>query len=310
MSIQGAWADIKQGKNIILYLTIALAIVLVFVNLLVSVPSSFVDSLILAVLVIALMTNYQNKVNVDSLLKSQQILKIEINNVLISQQHLARELESTKALQKNLDNELTYLADIQDTQSQKLDDFLDFYAQKSEAFPESFSGEVQKRIERRIRNATKIWIIGTDLDRTISLRANLIRECLLKGVEIKIVFINPHVENICNVVAQRNAFLDSTNYRTKVINSLESMRQLQSQQDFAERLDLRIISYPLNRGGIFINPRMPDEELFGWELLYQTKNPKGLKYHVTKLDGNLYNKLFEEGENVIKNSLPVLENKV
>jgi hypothetical protein len=163
-----------------------------------------------------------------------------------------------------------------------------------------FSDETQNEINEKIRKSKDLLIVGVALGRTLSLHYHTLEAKLRNGDSIRIILVNPE-----NVVYQFTAYrhyrhISPESEYAEIMSSLESL--CKNKETTSGNLNVRVIDYPLDHGGIFVDSNVLDGALFLWPYGFKTHlKPKVVLYPIDK---QWYSFFREEAESTWNNAKP------
>jgi hypothetical protein len=232
------WKDVKRGENLDLYVTVALAIILVVVNTLgLNLPEYWTESLILAILALLAVTILGNRQRLDSVLKS---LPINTNS----------------------------------------------------AFQIQFSEDVQNELEDQMDSAKEIYVFGVAAEGTLHKHYHRFKHILQRGCTLNIVLVDPY-SSTCELVAKKQYRpISSETWKTKIVSSINQFHKLRTET--SGKMEIRIIDFPLSRGGILVDPVTSKGKIYMWEYSFKTIEPNVPKFVFTANDDYWYNHYKEE----------------
>ncbi len=147
-----------------------------------------------------------------------------------------------------------------------------------EGYPASLGTDMEK--------ARELWLIGFTLSRTIKTYYSLLEKKLAKGDRIKVLLVHPH-KTACEIAGMREyGRFDLTRTQVQIQGVLDDFCELR--RIAPEKLEIRVVNYPLGFGGFAINPEAGSGVLYLEH--YPFKAPGGSipKFVLHAHDGHLY----------------------
>ncbi len=187
------WADIRQGENIDLYVTVAIAVFLVVLNIVGIAPQSWIAPLTLAVLALLAIAAVGNRHKLESI------------------RQLIGQTEKSPFL---------------------------------EEFPESLQNEIEQ--------AHELWIVGTNLRRTMVTYYSMLEQKLKRGDTIRVLVMNPDGESIEISVSRSYRPVDAETGRSNIRQTLNELCTLKEMSP--NNIEIRTLDYPLHFGGFVMSP--------------------------------------------------------
>jgi len=150
----------------------------------------------------------------------------------------------------------------------------------------------QTEIAKGMERAVDLLLIGTDLSRTLQRHYHLLEKRLKAGQQVRVLLVDP-AGDACEILANRRYNpITPEHYRASVFSSIQALCNLKNST--AGSLDLRVINYPISRGGIFIDMDMAKGKMYVWHHNYKTKQDTRPKFELQKSDGYWFEFLTEE----------------
>ena len=163
-----------------------------------------------------------------------------------------------------------------------------------EVFYAEFPDEVKREIRTKINRATDLLAIGSNLEYTLHMHRDLFEQNLRRGDTIRVVLVDPN-SSACDMTAKRQPYLlDLELQRAKIRSALNALRDLQEQT--SGMLEVRLIDYPLSRGGILIDSDTPSGTLYLWNYAFRTNAKNKPKFVLRPADGFWYDYFRDEAK--------------
>jgi len=240
--LRKAVEDIRQGENLDLYVTVAVSIVLVVLNVL-GVALSLAAPLSLGILALLAVAILGNRHRLETILLNMA--------------------KSTHDV---------------------------FYTD----YPDYLQQEIADKIER----STDLLLIGVDLDGTLNRHYRLLEQRLRQGCRVRALLVDPD-SHACDMVIRRRYRPTTLESQCSQIRSgIQALQELQ--ESTSGELEIRVIDYPLTRGGIIVDPDTPNGTLYIWNYSFKTHKENRPKYALRTADGYWYD-FFKEEVNAIWN---------
>jgi hypothetical protein len=177
-----------------------------------------------------------------------------------------------------------------------------------DVFYGDFPDYLQQEIGEKMKQSADLLIMGVDLDATLGKHYRLLEQKLRKGDKIRVVLIDPN-SSACEMVVKRRYRPSSLESQCSQIRSgLEAFRELQEKA--SGKLEIRVIDYPLTRGGIIVDPDTPNGVLYIWNYSFKTHRENRPKLVLRAADGYWYDFFGEEANAIWNHAIPWQGEKV
>lgn len=148
-------------------------------------------------------------------------------------------------------------------------------------FLEKLSNQQQKDLERKLKDANSLLIIGVALDRTLEEHQASMRQILKRGGRIRVVLEKPSADNSALLMTVKRRFRNATveSWINRIDDNLSDLSQLR--QATQGRLEVGLTDYHLSRGSIVVDHDSLDGILFTWLYSFQVEaenQPKFILY--------------------------------
>lgn len=149
-----------------------------------------------------------------------------------------------------------------------------------------FDDKLPASIESEMRNAHDLWLVGVTLNRTVNTYYTLLEQKLSRGDRVHVLIVRPDGHSV-EMLAMRE-YKERYNvdrFRSLIQNSLDDLCSLQ--QRF-QKLEVRVIDYPLSYGGVLIDPDSDDGAMYLEHYPFKTPGGSLPKFVLRASQGRWY----------------------
>jgi len=172
----------------------------------------------------------------------------------------------------------------------------------SDIFFIDLSNEQRESLRNRIKNASNIIVMGTNLGSTLELYYDIFEEKLEnKEFSIKFIITDPNPNNQACLMTLKRKYrpISEDQWRNNITNTIEELQKLQ--KSTSGSIKIGVINHPLSYGGIIIDKDYKNGMIFLWYHSFKTKKQNRPKI-ILNPDKKYWYSFFLEEINQISNN--------
>jgi hypothetical protein len=164
-----------------------------------------------------------------------------------------------------------------------------------------FQEKLPAALEADMEKSREMWLVGVTLNRTLNTHFTLLEKKLSRGDRVRVLLVHPEGPS-----AEMLAMREYRRYTAERIRSLirDSLSDLCHLQATYEKLEIRVVAYPLSFGGVVINPESASGILYLEHYPFKTPGGSQPKFVLEAKDGRWYHFFKLELETIWQNSTP------